>query len=59
MWYEQGKSTPFTGRIVHTLEETRYEEKFEKGVRVFVRAWDKDGKPLALHAWNADGSPKN
>ena len=59
LWYEAGASSPFSGRVVHEEDDNRWEEKFEKGVRTFLRAWDKDGEPVELHSWNADGSPKN
>jgi hypothetical protein len=59
LWYEAGSSTPFTGRVVHKQDDNRWEEKFEKGERIHLRAWDKDGEPVELHSWNADGSPKN
>ena len=59
LWYEGTSASPYTGRVVHEEDDQRWEEKFEKGVRTFLRAWDKDGEPVELHSWNADGSPKN
>ena len=59
LWYEGSSANPYTGRVVHKEDDQRWEEKFEKGVRTFLRAWDKDGEPVELHSWNADGSPKN
>lgn len=59
LWYEDGKSAPYTGTIVHEEDDTTWEEKFANGVRSAVRAWDEDGDRVVLHSWNADGSPKN
>ena len=59
LWYEGSSANPYTGRVVHEEDDQRWEEKFEKGGRTFLRAWDKDGEPVELHSWNADGSPKN
>ena len=53
------KSCALAVRKTREIVEKRRmgEEKDEKGVRVFVRAWDEDGSPVVLHSWNADGSP--
>ena len=59
LWHESGTGKIFTGRVVYGQDTLRWEEKYEQGVRVFVRAWDEEGDPVELHAWNADGSPKN
>ena len=57
LWHETNGGNIFSGTWVHEQDSIRWEEKYEKGVRVFVRAWDEDGIPVALHSWNADGSP--
>ena len=57
LWHETTRGNIFSGTVVHEQDSIRWEEKYEKGVRVFVRAWDEDGIPVALHSWNADGSP--
>ena len=57
LWHETNGGNIFSGTVVHEQDSIRWEEKYEKGVRVFVRAWDEDGSPVVLHAWNADGSP--
>ncbi|MFM1556345.1 MAG: hypothetical protein ACKJR1_07650 [Limisphaerales bacterium] len=57
LWHETKGGNIFSGAVVHEQDSIRWEEKYEKGVRVFVRAWDEDGIPVALHSWNADGSP--
>ena len=57
LWHENADGKIFTGSIVHEEDSIRWEEKYDKGVRVFVRAWDEDGSPVPLHSWNADGSP--
>ncbi len=57
LWHETNRGNIFSGTVVHEQDSIRWEEKYEKGVRVFVRAWDEDGSPVALHSWNADGSP--
>ena len=57
LWHETNGGNIFSGIVVHEQDSIRWEEKYEKGVRVFVRAWDEDGSPVALHSWNADGSP--
>ncbi len=57
LWHETNGGNIFSGTVVHEQDFIRWEEKYEKGVRVFVRAWDEDGIPVALHSWNADGSP--
>lgn len=57
LWHETKGGNVFSGAVVHEQDSIRWEEKYEKGVRVFVRAWDEDGIPVALHSWNADGSP--
>ena len=59
LWYEQGQSGPFTGKVVYTQDDTKWEEHYEAGKRTRVKAWDADGEPLELHAWNPDGSPKD
>ena len=59
LWYEQGQSGPFTGKVVFTQDDTKWEEHYEAGKRTRVKAWDADGEQLELHAWNADGSPKD
>ena len=59
LWYEGTSASPYTGRVVHEEDDQRWEEKFEQGARTFLRAWDKDGDPVELHSWNADGTPKN
>ncbi len=59
LWHLSGSGKIFTGRMVYIQDAIRWEEKYEKGVRVFVRAWDEEGDAVELHAWNADGSPKN
>ena len=60
LWREAGSREPFSGTVVHDLDDQRWEEKYKQGVRVSVRAWDKEeGNPVALHAWNADGSPRD
>ena len=59
LWHKSGTGKIFTGRVVYGKDALRWEEKYEQGVRVFVRAWDEEGDPVELHAWNADGSPKN
>jgi hypothetical protein len=59
LWHESGTGKIFTGRVVYGQDTLRWEEKYEQGVRVFVRAWDEEGDPVELHAWNPDGSPKN
>ncbi len=58
VWRETGASVPYSGTVVHMLDDTRWEEKFENGVRVSVRAWDAEGNRVELHAWNTDGSPR-
>ena len=57
LWHETNGGNIFSGTVVHEQDSIRWEEKYEKGVRVFVRAWDEDGSPVVLHSWNADGSP--
>jgi hypothetical protein len=57
LWHETKGGNIFSGAVVHEQDSIRWEEKYEKGVRVFVRAWNEDGSPVALHSWNADGSP--
>jgi len=57
LWHETNGGNIFSGTWVHEQDSIRWEEKYEKGVRVFVRAWDEDGSPVVLHSWNADGSP--
>jgi hypothetical protein len=59
LWHENADGKIFTGTIVHEEDSLRWEEKYDKGVRVFVRAWDEDGSSVPLHSWNADGSPAN
>ncbi len=59
LWYEQGQSGPFTGKVVFTQDDTKWEEHYEAGKRTRVKAWGADGEQLELHAWNADGSPKD
>ena len=59
LWYEQGQSGPFTGKVVFTQDDTKWEEHYEAGKRTRVKAWGVDGEQLELHAWNADGSPKD
>jgi hypothetical protein len=56
LWHSSADSKPFSGTVVYEQDDLRWQEKFEKGVRVFVKAWDEDGDPVELHAWNADGS---
>jgi hypothetical protein len=57
LWHETNGGNIFSGTVVHEQDSICWEEKYEKGVRVFVRAWDEDGSPVVLHSWNADGSP--
>ena len=57
LWHETKGGNIFSGAVVHEQDSIRWEEKYEKGVRVFVRAWDEDEIPVTLHSWNADGSP--
>ena len=57
LWHESAAGKIFTGNVVYIQDSIRWEEKIQKGVRVFVKAWDEDGQPVELHAWNADGSP--
>lgn len=57
LWHETNGGNIFSGTVVHEQDSIRWEEKYEKGLRVFVRAWDEEGSPVALHSWNADGSP--
>ena len=59
LWHSSADSKPFSGTVVYEQDDLRWQEKFEKGVRVFVKAWDEDGAPVELHAWNADGSPRD
>ena len=59
LWYEQGQSGPFTGKVVFTQDDTKWEEHYEAGKRTRVKAWDADGEQLELHGWKADGSPKD
>lgn len=59
LWYEDGATEPYSGMIVFEEETQRWEEKFMKGVRTHMRAWDEEGNPVPLHAWNSDGSPKD
>jgi len=59
LWYEQGKSDPFSGKVIFMQDNTKWEEHYEAGKRMRVKAWDADGEQLELHAWNADGSPKD
>lgn len=59
LWYEDGASKPYSGTVVFEEDKQRWEEKFMKGVRTHMRAWDEEGNPVQLHAWNTDGSPKD
>ena len=59
LWHSSATGKPFSGPVVYEQDDLRWEEKYEKGVRVFVKAWDEDGQPVELHAWNADGSPRD
>lgn len=59
LWYEQGKSDPFSGKVIFLQDNTKWEEHYEAGKRTRVKAWDANGEQLELHAWNADGSPKD
>ena len=59
LWHSSAAGKPFSGTVVYEQDDLRWEEKYEKGVRVFVKAWDEDGQPVELHAWNADGSPRD
>ena len=59
LWYEQGQSGSFTGKVVFTKDDTKWEEHYEAGKRTRVKAWDADGEQLELHGWKADGSPKD
>ncbi len=59
LWYEDGGPEPYSGVVVFEEDTQRWEEKFVKGVRTHVRAWDEEGDPVQLHAWNTDGSPKD
>ena len=59
LWHEANNREPFSGTVVHKLDDRRWEEKYKQGVRVSVRAWDKEGNRVPLHAWNSDGSPKD
>ena len=58
-WIETDSGDLFSGRVVHVLDSIRWEEKFQNGVRVFMRAWDEEDNPVELHGWNPDGSPRN
>jgi len=59
LWYEGGGTEPYSGTVVFEEDKQRWEEKFMKGVRTHMRAWDEEGNPVQLHSWNTDGSPKN
>lgn len=59
LWHTSTGGQLFSGTVVYEQDSMRWQEKYEKGVRVFVKAWDEDGQPVELHAWNADGSPRN
>ncbi len=59
LWHSSATGKPFSGPVVYEQDDLRWEEKYEKGVRVFVKAWEEDGQPVELHAWNADGSPRD
>jgi hypothetical protein len=59
LWHSSATGKPFSGPVVYEQDDLRWEEKYEKGVRVFVKAWDEDGQPVELHAWNTDGSPRD
>ena len=58
LWHEAGSGKIFYGTVVYEQDEMRFEEKFNNGVRISVRAWDKEANPVELHAWNEDGSPR-
>ena len=59
LWYEESQSDPFSGKVIFTQDDTKWEEHYEAGKRTRVKAWDADGKQLKLHAWNDDGAPKD
>ena len=59
LWYEESQSDPFSGKVIFTQDDTKWEEHYGAGKRTRVKAWDADGEQLELHAWNADGSPKD
>ena len=59
LWYEESQSNPFSGKVIFTQDDTKWEEHYEAGKRTRVKAWDADGKQRKLHAWNDDGAPKN
>ena len=59
LWYEDGGTKPYSGVVVFEEDTQRWEEKFVKGVRTHMRAWDEEGNPVQLHAWNTDGSPND
>ena len=58
LWSEANATQAFTGTAVHDENGTRWEQKFEKGTRTAMRAWDRIGKRIELHSWNFDGSQK-
>jgi len=59
LWYEAGGPEPYSGVVVFEEDTQHWEEKFVKGVRTHMRAWNEEGNPVQLHAWNTDGSPKD
>ncbi len=59
IWVLKKTGKPYSGTVVFQLEENTWEEKFKDGVKISMRGWDEEKKPIELYSWNMDGTKKN